>query len=933
MNIVRIIALALILGTLGSSLFAQLTDIPLPEHPRPDFQRKDWINLNGAWEFQFDKDNKGEQNKWAQTDIRFNRKIKVPFPWGSPLSGIPDSADIGWYQRDILVPEDWENKRIFLVIGASDWNTKAWLDGQLLGEHKGGYTPFEFELSSWVKYGQKQKLVIKVDDTEYAFKLYGKQGYGNARGIWQTPYLEARGEIYVDHVHFTPDIDLNRLSIKGALSDDLTKKTDLVVQIQHSEKDTQILRLELSPGQKEFTFEISLDQPRLWTLDDPYLHDVTLNLEVNNISIDRLNTYFGFRKIGVTNLPGTDIPYVSLNNKPIYLQMSLDQAYHPEGYYTFPSDEFMRDEIIRSKKIGLNGQRIHVKIGIPRKLYWADKLGMLIMADIPNSWGEPDNDMRREIEYALRQMIKRDYNHPSIFSWVLFNETWGLFTKNGGEQRSYLPETQMWVTNMYQLATELDPSRLVEDNSACNYDHVKTDLNTWHAYLPGYNWDDRLREFSDNTYPGSAWNFAEGYRQSNQPNINSECGNVWGYAGSTGDVDWSWDYHKMINAFRKYPKIGGWLYTEHHDVINEWNGYYRYDRSEKYTGLESFNGMKLNDLHSYIQVTPDLELMTEVQPGQSLEIPVWLSVFTDNIPGTSGKLKYFIKLINKLGQEKYGQVLEIMVQIEPWKAGYIDPLLITVPQEEGLVTLHLQLETNSGTIINKNFSLFRVISDTEEKTVSENGESVSLTFDPASFIDQQWSLKQWNILDGLKINGAGYGHFTYELDISEIIEARQVDNITFIVELSAKQLYGKDRDDTGKVQGDYMRGKGFHDPSLNPNAYPMTDEDVFPSIVRIYINDHVIKEVYLPDDPADHRGVLSWHAQLKDRKLREAGSYGFLVEAPVPVNMIPEILKNKKIKIVLYVPESMAGGLAIYGEDFGRYPLNPTLIFLGNDKK
>ena len=124
-------------------------------------------------------------------------------------------------------------------------------------------------------------------------------------------------------------------------------------------------------------------------------------------------------------LPGAEFPYIALNNKPVYLKLSLDQAYHREGFYTFPSDEFMRDEILRSRQIGLNGQRIHVKIGIPRKLYWADKLGVLIMADVPNSWGRPDDKMRNEAEVALRGMLKRDFNHPAIFSWVVFNETWG----------------------------------------------------------------------------------------------------------------------------------------------------------------------------------------------------------------------------------------------------------------------------------------------------------------------------------------------------------------------------------------------------------------------------------------------------------------------------------------------------------------------------
>src|SRR5690606_13701485 len=141
---------------------------------------------------------------------------------------------------------------------------------------------------------------------------------------------------------------------------------------------------------------------------------------------DEVRTYFGMRSISVETMPGTDHACVALNGEPVYLQLALDQAYHPEGYYTFPSDDFLRDEILRSRGFGLRGVRNHVNIETLRMLYWADRLGMLIMADVPNSWGEPTDSMRHEVEHALRGMIARDYNLPSIFSSVPFNETWGL---------------------------------------------------------------------------------------------------------------------------------------------------------------------------------------------------------------------------------------------------------------------------------------------------------------------------------------------------------------------------------------------------------------------------------------------------------------------------------------------------------------------------
>ena len=299
-----------------------------------------------------------------------------------------------------------------------------------------------------------------------------------------------------------------------------------------------------------------------------------------------MKSYFGLREIGVAKLPGLGHPYVALNGTPVYLQMTLDQGWHPDGFTTWPSDAAMREEILIARRLGLNAIRTHVKVEPPRKLYWADRLGVLVMSDVPNSWGEPDAAMRQEWETALRGMLRRDFNHPAIFSWVLFNEQWGLLTKGSDGKKAYLPETQAWVETRYDLAKSLDPTRLVEDNSpCCGGGHVKTDLNSWHMYLPGWKWKAELDAAEAQTAPGSAWNYLGGRTQRGEPMLNSECGNVWGYEGSTGDVDWSFDYHAMIDEFRRHPKTAGWLYTEHHDVINEWNGYVRADRSEKETGL------------------------------------------------------------------------------------------------------------------------------------------------------------------------------------------------------------------------------------------------------------------------------------------------------------------------------------------------------------
>ena len=305
-------------------LFSQT--IPLPEHPRPDFERANWLNLNGSWDFEFDSLNVGLDKKWQNGQAAFSKKINVPFPWGSPLSGVKDEADFAWYKRTITVPISWTNQRVFVTIGASDWGTTVWLDGVLVGKHQGGYTPFSFELTQNVKKGTPQYLVIRVDDKRRDFTLYGKQGYGNARGLWQTVYLEGRAKTHLETVHFTPDIDKNMVKAEVSLSNELPTDGEITFKIKTPNSEI-VSKHPLSKNKDKATFDIPIANARLWNLDDPFLYETEVT-----IGDDVVKTYFGMRKISVVNLPNTNYPYIALNNQPIYLQLTLDQSYHPEGF-------------------------------------------------------------------------------------------------------------------------------------------------------------------------------------------------------------------------------------------------------------------------------------------------------------------------------------------------------------------------------------------------------------------------------------------------------------------------------------------------------------------------------------------------------------------------------------------------------------------------
>lgn len=952
-NVVRLRAtMATLLGlTAARSLQPQApqASIPLPEHPRPDFQRAEWLNLNGTWAFRLDPQDSGLGAGWSRAGPPDAGTILVPFSWASPASGVGDTSYLGWYARDLSVPEAWSGRRVFLVIGASDWRTTAWLDGNQLGSHQGGYTPFEFELTQALRQGPApgaaHRLVIRVDDAPRAFKLEGKQGYGNARGIWQTVYLEARGETPLRWLHFSPLLGRAEPGSKGEPRVHVAARLlepaprPLALSLRFQDPALPSVTRTVPRGADSVGFDVPIPSPHLWSLDDPFLYRLSAELGVPggaSAALDRVESYFGMRRVSVVTVPGTTNRYVALNGEPIYLQLALDQAFHPTGFYTFPSDSFLRGEILRAKQIGLNGLREHVKIESPRKLYWADRLGLLIMADVPNSWGEPDSSMRREVESALRAMVERDYNHPSIFSWVTFNESWGLFIRQGDRER-YLAETQRWVVSVYRMAKGLDPTRLVDDNSpCCGRGHTETDLNTWHEYLPGWRWDDRLKRASDSTYPGSAWNFEAGYVQDSQPDLNAEFGNVWGYQGSTGDVDWSWDYHRAVNAFRRHPKVAGWLYTELHDVINEWNGYWRFDRSEKETGLGGLvEGMSLRDLHAPLYVVVGDSLSRTVRPGERVEVPLYASFLTGSTAyGDSLRLDAELYGWTSLGEKRTWSRTTRAIAYRPWMVEPLAPLVVTLPAEPAVAILAVRLTDAAGTVLQRNFCVFVVQGELPSEVRLADGRNARvIRVAPASFDSARWSLKQWNVMDGLKVNGAGSGFFEYRVPWPAGLAPADVASASFLAEVSAKRLLGKDRPEAGRIQGDFMLGQGTLDPSLNPNAYPMTDLSRHPSAVAVRINGVTAGRRFLANDAADHRGILSWHAQLMDGRLREAGSYGELLDVAVPREALERAAGTGELVIRLEVDESLPGGLAIYGRRFGRYPLDPTVILRASSAK
>jgi hypothetical protein len=257
------------------------------------------------------------------------------------------------------------------------------------------------------------------------------------------------------------------------------------------------------------------------------------------------------------------------------------------------------------------------------------------------------------------------------------------------------------------------------------------------------------------------------------------------------------------------------------------------------------------------------------------------------------------------------------------------PLAVTMPNEPAVAVLGVTLEDASGTVLQRNFTTFVVTGETPATATLADGRRVRVAHVPAASVTSgQWSLKQWTVLGGKKLDGAGSGYFEYRIPWPAGLTPNEVANAAFLVEASSKRLNGKDRDTTANANDDYMRGGGFHDPSRNPNSYPMTGTTPFPSAVTVTVNGHLAGRWELADDPADSRGILSWHAQPHDRHLYEAGSYGQLLSIPIPTEALAEGARNGSLTIRLSVDTALPGGLAIYGSEFGRYPVDPTVLFV-----
>jgi hypothetical protein len=532
---------------------------PWSEYPRPDMMRKDWVNLNGLWDYAITlKDVKPE--KW-------DGRILVPYPVESALSGVKkrmtDSLSL-WYRTFFQIAKNWRQGQILLNFEASDWETKVWVDGKEAGSHKGGYDPFSFEISNLLNNRTNHELLVCVwDPSSKGTQPRGKQvvnpggiWYTPSTGIWQTVWMEPVSKSHISSFRVFPDIDASTFSFMVKVSD--PEANSIEISIKDKEKT-----IATATGNAGNEFSLKIENPVLWTPDNPYLYDVTIALKNGNSVVDEVSSVAGLRKISLGKSED-GFTRILLNNKFLFQNGPLDQGFWPDGLYTPPTDEAMVYDLRMTKEMGFNMLRKHVKVENRRFYNWCDKLGILVWQDMPSGDQSIRSDMpdfrkdslsAEQFRTELKNLIETKYNHPSIIMWVPFNEGWGQFQ----------------TENIVDLIRAFDPYRLVNNASGWT-DRKVGDVMDVHNYpLPLCPQAEEKRAIVNGEFGGLGYPVKDHTWEKQN----------WGYRTFEDTVQllntYS-NYYDMVYSFVSQKGLSAVIYTQTTDVETETNGLMTYDR-------------------------------------------------------------------------------------------------------------------------------------------------------------------------------------------------------------------------------------------------------------------------------------------------------------------------------------------------------------------
>ena len=568
---------------------------PRSEHPRPQFQRTDWVCLNGEWEFEIDQDDDGAQRGLREREL--SSRIVVPFCPESKLSGVEhtDFINAVWYRLRTAVPAEWSGRKALLHFQAVDYDATVWVNGVELARHRGGWTPFSCDLDGVADPGEEAEIVVRARDLKGTDRPAGKQSnhrpdnagchYTRTTGIWQTVWMEAapkRAQLLRPRI--APDYANARITVVQPIRGN---PAGLVLQAELSDADGVAASAEcaadrdLSPT---VALEIPADRVRLWSTEDPHLYDLRIALiDENGAAADEAASYAGLRGVSI------DGPAVKINGKPVFQRLVLDQGYYPDGLMTAPSDAALIEDIELSIEAGFNGARLHQKVFEERFLYHADRLGYLCWGEF-GDWGIDRRNPRAGYITEWLEVLERDYSHPSIVGWCPLNETGGQSIEDR------ITGLDDLTRGLFLAAKAVDPSRPVLDTSGYAHRVREADIYDCHDY-----------DQNPETFKARHDGLAEGKPHYNgpmdapwsiphagQPFFVSEFGGTW-WQPSAAEGD-SWGYGKnpenieefyerfeaLCAALLDNPLMFAYCYTQLTDIFQEQNGVYHFNREKKF---------------------------------------------------------------------------------------------------------------------------------------------------------------------------------------------------------------------------------------------------------------------------------------------------------------------------------------------------------------
>lgn len=553
--------------------------IPRPEHPRPQFVRPTWMNLNGAWQFEIDHGASGRERGLVEK-APLDGTILVPFCPESELSGVgcKDFMAAVWYRRSFTLPKDAAGQRVLLHFGAVDYRCEAWVNGQSVGVHEGGYASFTFEITGALVPGENTLVVCADDNLRGGRQPFGKQSpryhsfgcsYTRTTGIWQTVWLEWVPQAYLRAAKLIPDAANGCVHIDATIDGPCA---GLTLRAEAAFDGAPQGSAECLTDGHHARLTLKVNDIHLWTAGQGNLYDLKLTLLKDVEVVDAVDSYFALRTISF------DGKKCLINGTPVFQRLVLDQGFYPDGIYTAPSDDALRGDIELSMAMGFNGARLHQKVFEQRFLYWADRLGYLCWGEMA-SWGI-DPARPHTMSIFLREwleVVERDFSAPCIVGWCPYNEVWG-------ESNDGLRELTLQMT--YRATKAADPTRPVIDASGGL--HAETDIYDTHDY------EQDAAVYEERYKPGAPLYDQFARRQhydGKSPMFVSEYG---GIGWSVADTGWSYGnapataeafierYTRLTTALLRNPEHMGFCYTQLTDVEQEQNGLYTYNRQPKF---------------------------------------------------------------------------------------------------------------------------------------------------------------------------------------------------------------------------------------------------------------------------------------------------------------------------------------------------------------